>query len=62
MLTPERVIPVVGLLVFVGAIVLLLWGEQLGAYEWARQVPQWVLIGLLVGGLVFAWRMRKRRL
>ncbi len=57
----ELLIPVIGLLIFVVAIVGLLFGERLGWTDMLRQIPPLALFALIAGGLLVGWRLRPGR-
>jgi hypothetical protein len=59
MLDPEKIVPVAGLLIFVGAVVLLVWGNQLGAVAFVRGIPYYIAAAVAIGAIVVQWRMQK---
>jgi hypothetical protein len=61
MFSKELLIPVAALLIFVVALVGLLFGERLGWVDMLRQIPPLVILALVGGGLLVGWRMRPGR-
>lgn len=57
----ELLIPVAALLVFVVALVGLLFGEQLGWVAMLRQIPPLAIFALVAFALLVGWRMRPGR-
>jgi hypothetical protein len=61
MFSKELLIPVAGLLVFVVAVVGLLFGERLGWMDMLGRIPPLVILALVGGALLVGWRMRPGR-
>lgn len=57
----ELLIPVAALLVFVVAVVGLLFGERLGWIDMLRQIPPLAIFAIVAGALLMGWRMRPGR-
>lgn len=58
MFEKEKLIPLAALLLFAFAFVGLLWGDQIGWTSLIYRVPSYVLFGIAIVGLAFAWRFR----
>ena len=58
MFEKEKLIPVVGLLVFMVALVGLLFGDRLGWVDMLRQIPWYIVLGIFIVGMFGMWRMR----
>ncbi len=56
----DLLIPIAALLIFAFAIVGLLWGDQLGWWAAARQIPSIVWFGLVIVILALQWRFMPR--
>ncbi|MDQ5825474.1 MAG: hypothetical protein M3441_14875 [Chloroflexota bacterium] len=61
MFSRELLIPVAALLVFVVAVVGLLFGERLGWMDMLGRIPPLVILALVGGALLVGWRMRPGR-
>lgn len=61
MFSKELLIPVAALLVFVVAVVGLLFGERLGWMDMLGRIPPLVILALVGGALLVGWRMRPGR-
>lgn len=61
MLGKEMLIPVAALLIFVVAVVGLLFGERLGWMDMLRQIPPIAIFALVAFALLGGWRMRPGR-
>lgn len=60
MLAPEKVVPVVAVLIFVGALVSLLWGDVLGVTPFLRSIPAPVVLAIGLAVLVLSiWQARR---
>ncbi len=57
----ELLIPVAALLVFVVALVGLLFGERLGWVNMLRQIPPLVIFAIFAIALLGGWRLRPGR-
>ena len=57
----EMLIPVAGLLVFVVAVVGLLFGERLGWMDMLRQIPPLAIFAIVAFALLGGWRIRPGR-
>ena len=58
---PSKLIYALAALIFGAAVVGLLWGEQLGWYDMARQVPGIVWLGLVIVVFVVGMRFTPNR-
>ena len=56
----DILIPAAGLLIFVGAIVLMIWGDELGVTRYINSIPSVVGLAIIVAVIVIAWRTRGR--
>ncbi|HEX8597401.1 MAG TPA: hypothetical protein VF952_02690 [Chloroflexia bacterium] len=61
MFSKELLIPVAALLIFVVAVVGLLFGERLGWMDMLGRIPPLVILALVGGALLVGWRMRPGR-
>ncbi|MEA2574259.1 MAG: hypothetical protein QOH93_1557 [Chloroflexia bacterium] len=57
----ELLIPVAAVLVFMVAVVGLLFGERLGWVDMLRQIPPLAIFAIVAGALFMGWRMRPGR-
>ncbi len=58
MFEKEKLIPIAALLLFAFAFVGLLWGDQIGWVDMLNRVPSYVMFGIVIIGLAFAFRFR----
>jgi hypothetical protein len=61
MLGKETLIPVAALLVFVVAVVGLLFGDRLGWVDTLRQIPPIAIFAIVAFALLGGWRLRPGR-
>ena len=61
MFEKEKLIPLAAVLVFVVAIVGLLFGDRLGWVDMLRQIPPLAIFAIVAGALLVGWRMRPGR-
>ncbi|HEX8222001.1 MAG TPA: hypothetical protein VF914_22625 [Chloroflexia bacterium] len=61
MLGKETLIPIAAVLVFVVAVVGLLFGERLGWMDMLRQIPPVAIFAIVAFALLGGWRIRPGR-
>lgn len=61
MFEKEKLIPVAGLLIFVVALVGLLFGDRIGWVDMLRQIPPLLVLAVVVVALFAGWRLRPGR-
>lgn len=58
MFEKEKLIPAAALLLFAFAFVGLLWGDQIGWVAMLSRIPSYVMLGIVIVGLAFAFKFR----
>jgi hypothetical protein len=56
---PAKIVPPLVALIFVGALVALLWGNQLGIIDFVRGIPPYVLFGIVIAFVLVQWKTQK---
>ncbi len=56
MLDPAKIVPPLAALIFVGALIAILWGNQLGIMDVVRGIPSYVLFGIIMAFVLVQWK------